>query len=85
LRDRRGLPPTPPQQRRRPSTSTSSSASSFLEHIADTFEASYAELAAQLIETHPDKLGDILIYGHKNNYTTWLVAKMNLVIRGIGG
>src|ERR1700732_1361537 len=37
----------------------------------------------KFIEAHAGKLGDISIYGQESNYTTWRLAKMNLVIRGI--
>jgi type I restriction-modification system DNA methylase subunit len=35
------------------------------------------------IEAHSGGLGDNSIYRQESNYTTWRLAKMNLVIRGI--
>jgi type I restriction enzyme M protein len=37
----------------------------------------------KFIEEHGGKLGDISIYGQESNSTTWRLATMNLVIRGI--
>jgi type I restriction enzyme M protein len=37
----------------------------------------------KFVETHGGRLGDIAIYGHESNYTTWRLARMNLAVRGI--
>ncbi len=37
----------------------------------------------KFIEAHSGRVGDIAIYGQESNYTTWLLANMNLAIRGI--
>jgi len=38
----------------------------------------------KFIEKHRGRVGDISIYGQESNHTTWRLANMNLVIRGIG-
>jgi len=37
----------------------------------------------KFVEEHGGRIGDIAIYGHESNYTTWRLAKMNLAVRGI--
>ena len=37
----------------------------------------------KFIETHGGKIGDISIYGQESNPTTWKLAVMNMVIRGL--
>jgi type I restriction enzyme M protein len=37
----------------------------------------------EFIKAHGGRIGDISIYGQESNPTTWRLAKMNLVIRGI--
>ncbi len=39
----------------------------------------------EFIRAHGGRLGDIAIYGQESNPTTWKLARMNLVIRGIDG
>lgn len=39
----------------------------------------------KFIEERGGKLGDLAIYGQESNYTTWKLAQMNLVIRGLDG
>jgi len=39
----------------------------------------------KFIEAHGGRIGDISVYGQESNYTTWRLAVMNLVIRGIDG
>jgi type I restriction enzyme M protein len=37
----------------------------------------------KFVEAHGGRIGDISIFGQESNPTTWKLAKMNLVIRGI--
>ena len=37
----------------------------------------------RFVQEHGGRIGDIAIYGHESNYTTWRLAKMNLAVRGI--
>ena len=37
----------------------------------------------RFIQAHGGKIGDVSIYGQEFNYTTWQLAAMNMVIRGI--
>ena len=37
----------------------------------------------EFVLAHGGKLGDVSIYGQESNHTTWLLAMMNLAIRGI--
>ena len=39
--------------------------------------------SVDFIENHPGKINNISVYGQELNATTWRLAKMNLVIRGI--
>ncbi len=37
----------------------------------------------KFVEAHGGKIGDVSVYGQESNQTTWRLAKMNIVIRGI--
>ena len=37
----------------------------------------------KFVEAHGGRVGDIHVFGQESNHTTWRLAKMNLVIRGI--
>lgn len=37
----------------------------------------------QFIKEHGGKLGNVSIYGQEYNHTTWQIAAMNMVIRGL--
>ncbi len=39
--------------------------------------------AERFLEAHGGRTGQLAIYGQESNYTTWRLAKMNLVVRGI--
>lgn len=37
----------------------------------------------KFVEAHGGKIGDVSVFGQESNQTTWRLAKMNIVIRGI--